>query len=907
MLVCAAAAPTAKGQTYDAFSDFSITQNPNGVWSYGWSSTLAGPITIYTGTYTNGGTYTWTDDTILDAGDPNIGYVPVGDTETGLPAGTLGIAPGPENQFSHCIFTATTSGTYEVQYSFTATSYGLPKAYILNNGSVLGSSYLTNGVAWSGSFTSVTLAAGDTLAAVMGVGTDNSFIDDEEYFSFTVTLTGTSAPPPPPPPPPNGVHDAFADFSTTQNPNGVWTYGWSGNLAGPVTIYTGSYTNAGTYTWTDDSILFAGDPNVGYVPVGDTETGLPAGTLGIAPGPGNQFSHCIFTATTPGTYEVQYSFTATSYGVPKAYILNNGSVLASNYLTHGVAWSGSLTSLTLAAGDTLDAVMGVGTDNSFIDDAEFFSFTVTLTGTSAPPPPPPPPPPPANGVYDAFAQFSTTQNPNAWWTYGWSANLAGPITIYTGSYTNAGTYTWTDDSILEAGDPNVGYVPVGDTETGLPAGTLGIAPGPGNQFSHCQFTVPVAGVYQIQASFTPTSNGAPVAYVLHNGAVIGQGVLNPGATWAESFTPVSLSAGDTVDAVIGVGSDKSFIDDEEFFSFTITDLGASPPGPFVPGSYAGLLSGTESAALDGIGGILAAKVRPGGDFAADLDLGGQSASFNGQLSGSNSYSTVVHPKKGPNLNVTLGFDAAGLLTGSVSGSNGSYLVFASQDIRAGAARGIYPFTVTTLPNGTGDVPEGTGIGTMTVDSNGQVAISGHLGDGTRFAASSQVTSRTSIPIYANLYGSPTGGLAGILEFQNTQSGEEFAGMLQWSRPPSSGSAPYSGGFETSVELKGDRLGTGIGGLNGDQVSFDASGGDLGTDLMATITLQSIPAPIPLYSGKASNISLLVLPTADIFAGSFKDPTTNKVQTFSGVLTPGSRTGSGTFFAKGVSGTVTIQY
>jgi len=32
---------------YNAVNDFSITSNPNGAWSYGWTSTLGGPINLY--------------------------------------------------------------------------------------------------------------------------------------------------------------------------------------------------------------------------------------------------------------------------------------------------------------------------------------------------------------------------------------------------------------------------------------------------------------------------------------------------------------------------------------------------------------------------------------------------------------------------------------------------------------------------------------------------------------------------------------------------------------------------------------------------------------------------------------------------------------------------------------------
>jgi hypothetical protein len=43
-----AQAPQWKNADYDAVRDFSIQQNPNGVWSYGWESSLGSALNLYT-------------------------------------------------------------------------------------------------------------------------------------------------------------------------------------------------------------------------------------------------------------------------------------------------------------------------------------------------------------------------------------------------------------------------------------------------------------------------------------------------------------------------------------------------------------------------------------------------------------------------------------------------------------------------------------------------------------------------------------------------------------------------------------------------------------------------------------------------------------------------------------------
>ncbi len=46
-VLCAALAGlSAFGRTWDEKADFSPTRNPNGEWSYGWSTDLAGPLTL---------------------------------------------------------------------------------------------------------------------------------------------------------------------------------------------------------------------------------------------------------------------------------------------------------------------------------------------------------------------------------------------------------------------------------------------------------------------------------------------------------------------------------------------------------------------------------------------------------------------------------------------------------------------------------------------------------------------------------------------------------------------------------------------------------------------------------------------------------------------------------------------
>ena len=124
------------GQTYNAETAFSITNgNPNGVWSYTWSSTLDSAQDLYSITnidtgYTSGYVSEWAYTT---------GSIPiplVGENPTDLQAGvwppnTLGFHPGFEGQFSHVIWTAPTNGVYSVSVNFTMLDTGNTEVYVV--------------------------------------------------------------------------------------------------------------------------------------------------------------------------------------------------------------------------------------------------------------------------------------------------------------------------------------------------------------------------------------------------------------------------------------------------------------------------------------------------------------------------------------------------------------------------------------------------------------------------------------------------------------------------------------------------------------------------------------------------------------------------------------------------------
>ncbi len=690
------------------------------------------------------------------------------------------------------------------------------------------------------------------------------------------------------------TYDAFQGFTGKQNPDGVWSYGWSTDLSGPMTVYPNSFIKEGGTNWTDNTVMASGDPNVACVPVGDINGDVPAGTMAFHPGPEGQFSHCRFTAPAAGVYNIQANFTALNVGGPHAYILHNGVSLNDQVLTEGNLWSADSQSVTLAAGDTVEAVVGVGPDNSYVDDETMFSFVVTLAQST---------PPPAQMVWQAGAGYSGTQNPNGVWTYAWSTNLAGPLTTYPDSFVVDSSTAWGDSSIQANYDPNVSFNPPGGQVRDIPDNSMGFSAGPGNQFSHCLFTAPVAGTYLIQGTFSAASYGVPHVYILKNGVDIADSTLAVGATWSPSTGTVTLAQGDTIDAVAGVGPDNIYFNDEIEFNLTISNTTAPQSGTLAKGVYAGLVTGTSGPG--GVVGLLTAHVQYTGAFTAVLNFEGKRIPFNGAFNISSTWSGTVKVGGGKELAVSLGFDTNGNLTGTITEGSSSYLVSAGSVSKKLPALGVYPFTIATSP--APNVPGGTGYGFLYVRSSGAATLSGQLADGTGFTAASVVTSGSAVPVFANPYGLQGGGLAGTLYFQSVPSVSDATGTLSWTRPVTQAVVPYADGFSTSTSFVADLLDPAITGLKKDHVSLVASGADLTSNLSATITLAGSGTVLPIESGRAANVQLFLVPVANVFYGSFVDSTTHAPRDFSGVLLPDSRTGAGYFISNGQSGSVNISY
>ena len=200
---------------FDVTRDFSITSNPNGVWSYGWVSAFGGAFTPL--------------DVLRfgrsDNGLPVPAWMPAGESEPSvcvnnttntmisaygqaiLPPGTVMFYPGwqgkPQN-YGVIRFTVPSdkAGTYLLETAVAPVADGSWQGdtdfHVVRGSNELFGQFLapTNGVGYTNQ---MVLSAGDTIDFAIGRGADGKADGSGLRLAAQLTcLTNTSPPPPPP-------------------------------------------------------------------------------------------------------------------------------------------------------------------------------------------------------------------------------------------------------------------------------------------------------------------------------------------------------------------------------------------------------------------------------------------------------------------------------------------------------------------------------------------------------------------------------------------------------------------------------------------------------------------------------------------------------------------------------------
>ena len=168
-------------QSFNAADEFSATNNPTGVWRYGFESSLGGSFTLYDAPTKLGVIDSWSESSV--GGLPDVTHngtnsVAFASATAVYQPNQLALHPGLSGQFSILRFTAPSAGDYQISATFSGIDTQTTTTdvhVLLDSSSIFDSSVNLDGHGNSVSFsTMVSLAVGDSIDFAVGIGDDGS-------------------------------------------------------------------------------------------------------------------------------------------------------------------------------------------------------------------------------------------------------------------------------------------------------------------------------------------------------------------------------------------------------------------------------------------------------------------------------------------------------------------------------------------------------------------------------------------------------------------------------------------------------------------------------------------------------------------------------------------------------------
>ena len=258
------------------------------------------------------------------------------------------------------------------------------------------------------------------------------------------------------------TYDLARDFSTTSNPNGVWTFGWA-NIGSPLVPFTYfTHDTAGPATvdvWAKPGGYYPAIEKNNSSVVGTSDGGqgtYPPGSVWFYPGQeGTPQNYGVIRFTTPaggaGTYRllsnVRSYLSGPSSGDTDFHILKNGAELFGKFLppSSAASYSGDL---VLASGDIIDFIVGRGADDLLYGSGLFINATLNLTSGGGVAPMIATQPQNQTVTAGANVTFTVTANGTAPLSYQWLFNAtpisgatSSSLTISNAQPANAGNYS----------------------------------------------------------------------------------------------------------------------------------------------------------------------------------------------------------------------------------------------------------------------------------------------------------------------------------------------------------------------------------------------------------------------------------------------------------------------------------
>ena len=187
-------------------------------------------------------------------------------------------------------------------------------------------------------------------------------------------------------------------------------------------------------------------------------------------------------------------------------------------------------------------------------------------------------------TFNAANDFSTTDNPNNPWQYGWSWTLGGNFNLSTNSTHLTPTLDlWIDQETHPHLSVYHGAIFHNSTEEvnnshstiTLQPNQLALHPGYRGEYSILRWTAPETKTYSLSSVFSGLDHVGPTTtdvHVLHNGTLLFSDLVNGfGVTSSKSFSATqTIEAGDTIDFAVGYGTNQNYWFDSTGIDATIS-------------------------------------------------------------------------------------------------------------------------------------------------------------------------------------------------------------------------------------------------------------------------------------------------------------------------------------------------
>ena len=171
-------------QAGNAADDFSATTNPNGPWSYGWTTSLSSSFTLFVNRVASAGSGTWYGNSPAFGG--GVGYPAIWGSEN--PSnGILGSHPGPNGEYAVLRWIAPTSASTAIAAQFSRLDSASTNVNILVNGASIFAGFLSASSLTQSFAQTLSLTVGDTVDFAVGYGVNGNYFNDSTGINANIS------------------------------------------------------------------------------------------------------------------------------------------------------------------------------------------------------------------------------------------------------------------------------------------------------------------------------------------------------------------------------------------------------------------------------------------------------------------------------------------------------------------------------------------------------------------------------------------------------------------------------------------------------------------------------------------------------------------------------------------------